>query len=1634
MPQGAPNILQNSFTQSAISRLMSEVTSFLNNHWVAVLIVSAVIALFTMVPAYLKKRREAAKLEKERSEIREDLKAWKDLAKEKEAQKEAEQERSENLKHVENIYDRGLDMIKQAGKKNDDLNWFMMLGEPQSGKSQLLMSSNIEFLETGSSDTNDPDNMVVTDNLPLRCWLSGNAYVLDVGGKEFFDNDNSGKMNEWKKVVELVNKTKKKKPLGGVIVVVPADALIADSEEITVKKSSLMAKRIFSMVNDLGMILPCHIVVTKLDMVLGCAEYFANLKDEVTEQIFGWRNTETQGDYDKKAFSSYWKELVKKLRAGSISNMLSEKIHDANFTKGINRISITSNAYLFADEFDKLKKNLSIYLEHLFGDDTWFSSKEDFMLSGVYFTMAHDGRVRLSSAVSEITNKPVDSSPLVSPAKLLNHSCFVKKLLCDVIFKDNQNSCYTTQKTIKKNIIYYAGSVIALVLAFFWLFSLYYNHDKLRNAVLLRTTEFNNIIKLANEKAIENSPIVGEEADGKVVFCDSLPMASSYITDSRLSFFNTYMLENRASYTFPGYFFASLFTFWDFSMSNSTMEDCKRALFTDMVFIPTMELFCRHVNSDVERTEVYNATKRQAIYDLIEIAANSNKNTKFLPDNSNMYVKLPFAAILTHLKPDITKYQLEIFGIDDDGKVEISKKRLYSLLIKPEFEHAIWNAGDELLSRWKTLDIYPDSGFSEICISSNASAKYRSFEEKIRNLAQKLGSNYSDDYVSLAEIDNCISKQRELLQPLEKYSSGAWVSKHLMPLSGEFVINHLTKEYENLLDEDIALLKKLYGESLTRNYSFNSLAELSAQTQSSKVKNPFIELDGTHTLAKNLIAEKKKNMLENRASFAKDGFFFADPNSNTVPLSKAISSLQNLSEIKDLPNYKSDRNWLLENELLKLEKYSSQKQEALNDYAATLPKTEEIGKCILAYKSILKARINEVRYRMFEDFFYSAPQSPEGFINLVKETSDGYPDGILGMNLYLVDECFGPIQALHEFDYDIGNKVNFSKSFFEYMFKANINTGKEIEEKKQPEQLEVASETKSIITLKNLDYTVPPELIHEFEAFHAGLSEYYRNYIFYWGYYIENHITHNARNWKELKDSIAHLNANQINTLLSVGYSNSIQVIKNIPDVFLDDDGLALKQKMIGILSAKQQTLSPDFLEICNRNLNNWAALPADPKSAYIHLQNIPQNQKKAEFMAVANKESIGSIGWWRQFVNNGMDILKREAIRGFKDDIDEALNPQPTIAYNLDGSRNNVSPAKNLKVGFPVCRDTRVEMSIADMRKFASYLSNLGFDSEVKSHESDGLEQGEEVVIYMEDELDNDSSAENTVDSYGRISGWASKALTIATVLTEAQPATFSLVLPPASVQRSLSDEFGQGRVPLAIYKYPYISVTSGMDLQRSEVLTSASSRDIELAKGLLCDTSLAIKMYTYSDSVRPDAFIDVVGSWAPLRLYLLHKNKLDASKKIVYVSIVFEDPNKDRYILWLGYRFGTALPLPNEWPTMKDNTLMPGIVKEVSEQEEFRKLKNGQKEMPQELILENMVNLDVGDDKNAVTILEDNGSLIESREEAESVANDQSDAMEKKLLDNQDFYKTKIDQTTLDRRQSIKEKIDFLRDRVKQ
>lgn len=49
------------------------------------------------------------------------------------------------------------------------------------------------------------------------------------------------------------------------------------------------------------MLLPCHVVVTKCDMLPGFREYFGHSEEEFRKQVFGWVN-ENVLHYDEEAY------------------------------------------------------------------------------------------------------------------------------------------------------------------------------------------------------------------------------------------------------------------------------------------------------------------------------------------------------------------------------------------------------------------------------------------------------------------------------------------------------------------------------------------------------------------------------------------------------------------------------------------------------------------------------------------------------------------------------------------------------------------------------------------------------------------------------------------------------------------------------------------------------------------------------------------------------------------------------------------------------------------------------------------------------------------------------------------------------------------------------------------------------------------------------------------------------------------------------------------------------------------------------------------------------------------------------------------------------------------------------------
>jgi len=79
-------------------------------------------------------------------------------------------------------------------------------------------------LELLPSAVENESGSTASETIPVRSWLNGQAFVIDVGGRIFFDRWVGGSSAEWTLLQSLINKAHSRDPLGGIILTIPADA------------------------------------------------------------------------------------------------------------------------------------------------------------------------------------------------------------------------------------------------------------------------------------------------------------------------------------------------------------------------------------------------------------------------------------------------------------------------------------------------------------------------------------------------------------------------------------------------------------------------------------------------------------------------------------------------------------------------------------------------------------------------------------------------------------------------------------------------------------------------------------------------------------------------------------------------------------------------------------------------------------------------------------------------------------------------------------------------------------------------------------------------------------------------------------------------------------------------------------------------------------------------------------------------------------------------------------------------------------------------------------------------------------------------------------------------------------------
>lgn len=320
-------------------------------------------------------------------------------------------------------FDEGVAKFRAAGKNLYSLPWYLVVGEPGSGKTEAIRHSGIGFppgLQDELQGTGGTINM--------NWWFTNRAVMLDTAGRLLFEEVRPSASNEWLEFLRLLRKNRPECPVNGMILVIPADSLIRDSHDDLMRKARKIATQLNDIQRELDIRFPVFVLITKSDLILGFREFFEHIKNPDLEgQILGWSNpAELDAPFNPSDLENYLRGFIadiEKRRTALLAGTLDGSIdRESAFA-----------FYPFGESLKNAIPNLRKYLETIFVQGEW--SRNPLFLRGIYFTSSMQEGEALDKELASALGISVDELP-GGRSWERDKSYFLKDVYLEKIFKE----------------------------------------------------------------------------------------------------------------------------------------------------------------------------------------------------------------------------------------------------------------------------------------------------------------------------------------------------------------------------------------------------------------------------------------------------------------------------------------------------------------------------------------------------------------------------------------------------------------------------------------------------------------------------------------------------------------------------------------------------------------------------------------------------------------------------------------------------------------------------------------------------------------------------------------------------------------------------------------------------------------------------------------------------------------------------------------------------------------------------------------------------------------------------------------------------------------------------------------------
>jgi hypothetical protein len=277
-------------------------------------------------------------------------------------------------------FDEGMRIFKAAGKDVYGLPWYLVVGVPGSGKTEMIRRSNVGFPQ----DLNEP-RQGVGGTHSMNWWFTNEAVILDTAGRMFMEEGAEGTSTEWKEFLKMLRQGRANCPINGLLLVIPAESLLEHDAKKIEEYASTIRRQLDSVQRTLEVRYPVTVLVTKCDRIVGFKEFFDSIPDTaMQQQMLGWSNPASLDDpFKPEELDEHMKGVREKLlkrRAGLLQN----PVHTVDPNE--RRIDQIDEMFELPANLMQVVPKLKQYLDIVFSTGQW--SMRPLFLRGIYFTSA----------------------------------------------------------------------------------------------------------------------------------------------------------------------------------------------------------------------------------------------------------------------------------------------------------------------------------------------------------------------------------------------------------------------------------------------------------------------------------------------------------------------------------------------------------------------------------------------------------------------------------------------------------------------------------------------------------------------------------------------------------------------------------------------------------------------------------------------------------------------------------------------------------------------------------------------------------------------------------------------------------------------------------------------------------------------------------------------------------------------------------------------------------------------------------------------------------------------------------------------------------------------------------------------